>query len=156
MKIIRILHECEVLKEKSQGSQFGITWLCRVMLNCDPRDRFLDQYLTLMIDSFLAHLWVLKLEFYQISLKIFRIHIGHFDFVSFSDIFVTSRLMARLHDIHYNQCLVTFLSDPQVYQFYPIHVQVNKMSFVEMGKECKNTLSSVQENMSLTVGNPVF
>ena len=58
---IRILHGCEVLIEKklSQGSQFGITRhrlgvtrLRRVVLNSDPRDRFVDQFRTLMIDSF--------------------------------------------------------------------------------------------------------
>ena len=52
-RIIRIFHECEVLIENlSQGSQFGITRLRRVMPNCDPRDRFVDQYLKLRIDSF--------------------------------------------------------------------------------------------------------
>ena len=40
-----------------------------MMLNCDPRDRFVDQYLKLMIDSFLAHLWVPKLDFIHIYLK---------------------------------------------------------------------------------------
>ena len=43
MYILRILHECEVMIKKnlSQGSQFGIM-----------RDRFEDQFLPLMIDSF--------------------------------------------------------------------------------------------------------
>ena len=46
MKTIRILHECEVLIGKSVP-------ICRVMPNCDPRDRFVDQYpRKLMIDSF--------------------------------------------------------------------------------------------------------
>ena len=52
-KIIRILHECEALMENlSLGSRFGITRLRRMMPNSDPRDRFVDQYLKLMIDSF--------------------------------------------------------------------------------------------------------
>ena len=33
-------------------SQFGITRLHRAMPNCDLRDRFVDQYIKLMIDSF--------------------------------------------------------------------------------------------------------
>ena len=49
---IRILHECEVLIEKSVPRVIGITRLCRVMPNCDLRDRFVDQYLKLIIDSF--------------------------------------------------------------------------------------------------------
>ena len=54
---IRILYECEVLIfNLSLWSQFGIMRLCRVMLNCDQRDRFEDQYLTLMQDAFLAYL----------------------------------------------------------------------------------------------------
>ena len=35
-----------------KGHCFGITRLCRVMPNSDPRDRFVCPYLTLMIDSF--------------------------------------------------------------------------------------------------------
>ena len=34
-----------------------------MMPNCDPRDRFVDQYLKLMIHFFLAHLWVPTLDF---------------------------------------------------------------------------------------------
>ena len=36
----------------SQGSLFGITRLCRVMPNSDPRDIFVHSCLTLKIDSF--------------------------------------------------------------------------------------------------------
>ena len=35
-----------------KGHCFGIMRLCQVMPNCDPRDRFVDQYLKLMIDFF--------------------------------------------------------------------------------------------------------
>ena len=49
-KNIRIYHECEVLIEKSVPRV--TVWLCRVMPNCDPRDRFVNQYLKLMIYSF--------------------------------------------------------------------------------------------------------
>ena len=45
------LHECEVLIEKSV-LKVTVWHHEAVMPNCDPRDRFLDQYLTLMIDSF--------------------------------------------------------------------------------------------------------
>ena len=41
------------------------------MPNCDQRDRFVDQYLKLMMDSFLAHLWVPTLDFIHIYLKYF-------------------------------------------------------------------------------------
>ena len=44
-EIIRILHEFEVLIERS------VPRPRQVMLNCDLRDSFVDQYLTLMKDS---------------------------------------------------------------------------------------------------------
>ena len=52
-KIIRILHECEVLIEKSVPRD--TVWHHEAPLSdakLDPRDRFADQYLKLMIDSF--------------------------------------------------------------------------------------------------------
>ena len=48
------------LTNLSQGSLFGITRLRRVMPNSDPRDRFVDLYLTLMIDSFSCTLFCAK------------------------------------------------------------------------------------------------
>ena len=52
-----------------------------MMLNFDAWDRFEDQYLTLMIDSFsCTPMGANTLEFNQIYLQIFRIHVGHFDF----------------------------------------------------------------------------
>ena len=39
-------------KNLSLGSHFGITQQSLVMPNCNPGDRFLDQYLTLMRDSY--------------------------------------------------------------------------------------------------------
>ena len=43
------VHECKVLTDKlSLGPVCCITRLRRVMLNCDPRDKFVDQHLTLM------------------------------------------------------------------------------------------------------------
>ena len=50
------------------------------MLNCDPRDSFVDQYLILMIDFFLAHQKLPTLELNQIYHKIFYSHVSHFDF----------------------------------------------------------------------------
>ena len=51
--IIRIFHECEVLIDKSV---LRVTVWHHEALPSDaklyPRDRFLDQYLTIMIDSF--------------------------------------------------------------------------------------------------------
>ena len=44
----------------SQGSLFGITRHCRVMPNSDPRDRFVDPYLSLMVDSFSCTLFCAK------------------------------------------------------------------------------------------------
>ena len=49
-QIITILHECEVLIYKSVARV--TVWHHKALLNCDRRDRFIDQYLTLMIDSF--------------------------------------------------------------------------------------------------------
>ena len=69
--------------------------------NCDPCDRFAYQYLTLMIDCFLAHLWAPKLELNQDYLNMCRIHVSQFDF---DVIFVTSRLTTKLRDVHYNRC----------------------------------------------------
>ena len=78
---IRIYHDCEVLIENlSRGLQFGIMSLCRVMPYLEPRDRFLDQYLTLMIDSFLAHLWVSTHELNQIYLETFCLCVRHLNF----------------------------------------------------------------------------
>ena len=40
------------LTNLSQGPPFGITSLYRVITNCDPRDRFVNPFLKLMLDSF--------------------------------------------------------------------------------------------------------
>ena len=53
IQIISILHECEVLIEKSVP--WVIVWHQEAPpsdANCDPRDRFVDRYLKLMTDSF--------------------------------------------------------------------------------------------------------
>ena len=50
---IRILHECQVWIDKSVPRvTFWHHEACRVMPNCDPRDRFVYPYLTQMMDSF--------------------------------------------------------------------------------------------------------
>ena len=49
---IRTPHLRQILINNPKGHCFGITMLCRVMPNSDPRDRFICPYLTLMIDSF--------------------------------------------------------------------------------------------------------
>ena len=64
----------------SQGSQLGITRLRRAMLNCGRRDKFVDQYFTLMKNSFLAHQWVSALDFDLIYFEIFPKYVVHFDF----------------------------------------------------------------------------
>ena len=54
-----------------------------MMLSCDLRDRFVDQYLTRMIDLFLAHLSHRHLNQINFSLKYSafeRIHVSHFEF----------------------------------------------------------------------------
>ena len=48
-----------------------------MMLNCDPRDRFEDKYLTIKILLFLAHLSVPAFEFNQIYIEIFCIQVGY-------------------------------------------------------------------------------
>ena len=50
---VRILHECQVWIDKSVPRvTFWHHEACRVMPNCDPRDRFVYPYLTRMMDSF--------------------------------------------------------------------------------------------------------
>ena len=77
----RIFHECEVLIEKSVSR---VTVWHHEALPSDaklyPRDRFLDQYLTLMIDSFSCTPMGINMNKNQIYLEIFCIHISHFDF----------------------------------------------------------------------------
>ena len=52
-KNIRVLHECQVWIDKSVPRvTFWHHKACRVMPNCDPRDRFVYPYLTRMMDSF--------------------------------------------------------------------------------------------------------
>ena len=75
-----------------------------MMLNCDSRDRLEDQYLKLMIYSFLAHIWVLTLEFNQIYLNIFCIPSVILILTSLCDVLVTIRSATKLRDVHYNQC----------------------------------------------------
>ena len=48
-----------------------------MMPNCDPRDRFLDQYLALVINSFSSQLLVTALELNQVYFEIFRIRVSH-------------------------------------------------------------------------------
>ena len=78
---IRIFHECEVLIEKSVSRV--IVWH-QEALPSDAKlswDRFLDQYLTLMIDSFFLHAYGRQhMNKNQIYLKIFCIRVSHFDF----------------------------------------------------------------------------
>ena len=52
MRHIRIFHKCQILTDKSVARVTVFASQGRVMLNCDPSDRFVYQYLTLMIDSF--------------------------------------------------------------------------------------------------------
>ena len=62
-----------------------------MMPNSDPRDRFVCPYLTLMIDSFLAHFFMPTLELITIlPLNMPHIHVSHFVLTSFSDALVTS------------------------------------------------------------------
>ena len=84
------------------------------------------------------------LEFIKIYLRIFHIHVNHFDLDTFCEIFVTSRLLTKLHDLHYNQCF----EDHADHVFIgPVGLQIllytgNKISFVETGKKKKKTLSA--------------
>ena len=55
-----------------------------MMLNCDSRDRFVDQYLTFMKESFSCTYEYMCQKFY---LKILRFQVSHFDF---DIIYVTS------------------------------------------------------------------
>ena len=70
-----------------------------MMLNCDPRDRFEDDF-TFMIDPFSCTL-MCTLKFKQLYIEMFHSHISHFDFAV---IFVMFTLMTKLPDFHYNQC----------------------------------------------------
>ena len=61
-----------------------------MMPNNDPRDRFVCPYLTLMIDSFLAHVFVPTLELITIlPYNMPHIHVSHCVLTSFSDALVT-------------------------------------------------------------------
>ena len=71
-----------------------------MMPNCDPRDRFVDQYLTLVIDSFSCTHMGADIELNQIYLEIFCIQVSHFDF----EVFVMPCLTTKLHDVYNNQC----------------------------------------------------
>ena len=54
IRILRILFECEALIKKTvpRVTVWSIMRLRRVMLNCDPKCGFVDQYLTLIKGSF--------------------------------------------------------------------------------------------------------
>ena len=84
-----------------------------MMLNCDPSGRFVDQYLTLIIDYFSCTPMCAD-NFNQLSLEIFCIHVRRFYLYV---IFVTSA-----------SDRVTYL------------IQINEISFVETGKNAEFSL----------------
>ena len=91
-----------------------------MMLNCDRRYRFVDQYLTLMIGYFSCT---------PMCIELVHIHVSQFD----SDILITSAKSITTNV--YKNMLVMFLFFLGIFIFYLI--QVNKKSFVKTGKNAE-------------------
>ena len=66
-----------------EESLFGIIRLCRVMINCDPSDRIVYHYLTLMIDSFSCTHLGRHLNYIHFTLEICCKRVHHFEIVKF-------------------------------------------------------------------------
>ena len=78
-----------------------------MMPNCDPRDRFVDQYPKLMIDSFSCTLiiWVPTLDFIHIYLKYFAFTSAISKLTSLLGLCDVARcLTTKLRDVHCIQC----------------------------------------------------
>ena len=88
-----------------KGHCFGITRLCRMMPNSDPKDTFVDPYLTLMTDSFSCTIFLqtLELKLLHFTLKYAANSRQPFCFWCHSLTLLWCWLATNLRDVHYNQ-----------------------------------------------------
>ena len=89
-----------------------------MMPNIDPRDRFVDHYLKLMIDSTSCTPMGADTSFYSHLPQIFRIYVSHFDF---EVIFTFLCRRAALRQSYVTSITTSVRASVMLFDFYLTH-----------------------------------